>query len=57
MVSMYGTSIGRTPFTTKLASGTYKAVFSADGYLDLNQSISVGPGQSSTVHAVFDLKP
>jgi len=57
MVSMYGTSIGRTPFITKLAAGTYKAVFSADGYPDLNQSVSVGPGQSSTVHAVLDLKP
>jgi len=57
LVSMYGASIGQTPFTTKLAAGKYKAVFSADGYPDLTQSISVGPGQSSTVHAVFELKP
>jgi hypothetical protein len=57
LVSMYGTPVGRTPFTTRLASGSYKAVFSADGFRDLTESISVGPGYSNTVHAAFESKP
>lgn len=56
LVSMYGAPIGRTPFTTKLACGRYKAVFSADGYYDHTQSMSVGPGQSNIVHAEFEVK-
>jgi hypothetical protein len=56
LVSMYGTPVGRTPFTTRLAPGTYKAVFSADGFYDLTRSIPVGPGYSSTVHAAFESK-
>jgi hypothetical protein len=54
LVTMYGAPIGRTPFTIRLAPGTYKAVFSADGYYDLTQSVSVGPGYSNTVHAAFE---
>jgi len=57
LVTMYGAPVGRTPFTTRLAPGTYKAVFSADGYRDLTESMSVGPGRSNTVHAAFELKP
>jgi hypothetical protein len=57
LVSIYGTPIGRTPFTTKLAPGTYKAVFSADGYPDLTERMPVGPGYSNTVHAAFESKP
>jgi hypothetical protein len=57
LVSIYGTPVGRTPFTTKLAPGTYKAVFSADGYPDLTESMPVGPGYSNTVHAAFESKP
>jgi len=57
LISMYGTFIGRTPFTAKLATGTYTAVFSAAGYPDLTRSVSVGPGHLNTVHAVFQLKP
>ena len=57
LVTMYGAPIGRTPFTTRLAPGTYKAIFSADGYNDVTQSISVGPGYANTVHAAFELKP
>jgi len=57
LVSIYGTPIGRTPFATRLAPGTYKAVFSANGYSDLTESIAVGPGYANTVHAAFELKP
>jgi hypothetical protein len=56
LVSMYGAPVGRTPFTTRLAPGTYKAVFSADGFCDLTRSISVGPGYSNTVRAALELK-
>jgi hypothetical protein len=57
LVSMYGAPIGRTPFTTRLAPGTYKAVFSAEGHYDLTQSVSVGLGYSNSAHAEFELKP
>jgi hypothetical protein len=57
LVSMYGAPIGRTPFTTRLAPGSYKTVFSAEGYTDLTQNIAVGPGDSNTVHAAFTSKP
>lgn len=56
LVTMYGAPVGRTPFTTRLAPGTYKAIFSASGYYDLTQTVSVGPGRSNTVHAAFELK-
>jgi len=56
LVSIFGTAVGRTPFITKLAPGTYKAKFSVDGYYDLAQSTSVGPGYSNLVHAAFELK-
>jgi hypothetical protein len=57
LVSMYGAPIGRTPFITRLSPGTYKVVYSVDGYTDLTQTIRVGPGYSNTVHAAFELKP
>lgn len=57
LVSLYGTPVGRTPFTTRLAPGTYKAVFSAEGYHQLTKSVAVGPGYSNTAHAAFELKP
>ena len=53
LVTMYGAPVGRTPFTTRLAPGAYQAVFSADGYRDLTQAITVGPGHSNTVYAAF----
>lgn len=57
LVSMYGAPVGRTPFTTRLAPGTYKAVFSVEGFSGQTQTISVGPGQSNTVYAAFESKP
>jgi hypothetical protein len=53
LVTMYGAPVGRTPFTTRLAPGAYQAVFSADGYRDLTQGITVGQGHSTSVHAAF----
>ncbi|MEI4878361.1 PEGA domain-containing protein, partial [Klebsiella pneumoniae] len=32
VVTITGQPIGRTPFTTRLPQGIYKAVFSVDGY-------------------------
>jgi len=57
LVTMYGAPVGRTPFTTRLAPGTYKAVFSADGLTDLTESLRIGPGYSTTVNAAFESKP
>jgi hypothetical protein len=56
MVSMYGSPVGRTPFTTRLAPGTYQAVFAAGGFHDMTENISVGPGYSNAVHAAFASK-
>jgi len=55
VVSMYGQSIGRTPFTTKLQQGTYKAIYSADGYPVMSQDIAVGAGLPTTINATFQL--
>jgi PEGA domain-containing protein len=55
MVSMYGAPLGRTPFTTKLAPGSYKATFSVAGYADITQSLSVGPGYSNVANAPFEM--
>lgn len=57
MVHMYGTPVGRTPFVTRLAPGVYQALFSIPGYSDLNETLTVGPGYSNTVHAPFEMKP
>ncbi|HUE02106.1 MAG TPA: PEGA domain-containing protein [Bryobacteraceae bacterium] len=56
LVTMYGAPVGRTPFTTRLAQGTYTAIFSVDGFYDLTQTINVGPGYANTAHAAFELK-
>jgi hypothetical protein len=56
LVSIYGTPVGHTPFTTRLAPGAYKAVFSAQGYTDVTQTIAVGPGLANTVHGAIELK-
>jgi len=56
LVMIYGAPVGRTPFSTRLSPGTYKTVFSRDGYYDLSQSVTVGPGYSNTVTGAFELK-
>lgn len=57
LVTMYGAPVGRTPFTTKLAPGTYKAIFSQAGFVDLTENIIVGPGHSNAVNAMFESRP
>ena len=56
LVTIYGAAIGRTPFITKLQPGTYQAVFSADGYNSVTESVSVGPGYSNIVSGAFETK-
>jgi hypothetical protein len=56
VVRIYGTVLGRTPFVTRLQPGTYRAVFSVDGYVDLTQNFVVGPGRGTLVNAPFELK-
>ena len=57
VVSIYGAPVARTPFTTRLAVGTYKTLFSTDGYREVPREIAVGPGRSNTVHVAFPAKP
>src|SRR6266851_4512967 len=42
LVSIGGMALGRTPFTTKIPLGYYKATFSIYGYANSNESLSVG---------------
>jgi hypothetical protein len=49
VVTIAGQPIGRTPFTTKLPPGTYKAVFSADGFAAMSKDLAVGTGYPTTV--------
>ena len=55
VVSIGGMAIGRTPFTTKLPPGFYKATFSVVGYANSIESITVGTGYPAMVTAA--LKP
>jgi hypothetical protein len=52
-VSIGGMALGRTPFTTKIPFGYYKATFSVYGYLNSIESISVGAGNPTTVNATL----
>ena len=49
IVTIAGQPIGKTPFTTKLPPGTYKAVFSVDGYTTMSKDLAVGTGYPTTV--------
>jgi hypothetical protein len=49
LVTITGQPIGRTPFTTKLPPGSYKAVFSVDGYAAVSKDVPVGTGFPTTV--------
>jgi hypothetical protein len=53
LVSIGGMGIGRTPFTTKLQPGVYKAAFSIAGYSNSVESVAVGPGNPTTVNATL----
>jgi len=53
LVSIGGMAIGRTPFTTKIPLGYYKATFSVYGYLNSIESISVGAGYPTTVNTTL----
>jgi len=46
-------ALGRTPFTTKIPLGVYKATFSVYGYLNSIESLSVGAGYPTTVNALL----
>ena len=48
-----GMGIGRTPFTTKLQPGVYKAAFSIAGYSNSVENVAVGPGNPTTVNATL----
>lgn len=56
LVTMYGSPIGRTPFNTRLAPGKYTVVFSADGYTDLTEFVTVGPGLPNVANGPFELQ-
>ena len=49
MVSIAGQPIGRTPFTTRLPQGIYKATFSENGYAATSKDVTVGSGYPTTV--------
>jgi hypothetical protein len=49
VVTISGQPIGRTPFTTRIPPGLYKAVFSIDGYATMSKDVAVGAGYPTTV--------
>jgi hypothetical protein len=53
LVTIGGMAIGRTPFTTKLPPGFYKATFSVAGFASSIEDITVGPGYPTTVSATL----
>jgi hypothetical protein len=54
LVSIGGMALGRTPFTTKIPLGYYKATFSLYGYVNSIESLSVGAGFPTTVNAMLN---
>jgi hypothetical protein len=53
LVIIGGMALGRTPFTTKLPPGAYKATFAVYGYSNSVESIAVGAGYPTTVNATL----
>jgi hypothetical protein len=56
VVTIYGTPVGRTPFTTRLQPGTYRAVFSSDGYSASSADVAVGAGYPTTVSTTLQAR-
>ncbi|HEV3330552.1 MAG TPA: PEGA domain-containing protein [Bryobacteraceae bacterium] len=57
LVTMSGQPIGRTPFTTRLGPGSYKAAFSVDGYATSTKDVPVGNGFPTTVSTALRALP
>jgi hypothetical protein len=53
LVTIGGMAIGRTPFTTKLPPGYYKATFSVAGFTTSIENMTVGAGYPTTVNATL----
>jgi len=53
LVIIGGMALGRTPFTTKLPPGMYKATFAVYGYSNSVENIAVGAGYPTTVNATL----
>jgi len=53
VVIIGGMALGRTPFTTKLPPGAYKATFAVYGYSNSVENIAVGAGYPTTVNAML----
>jgi hypothetical protein len=53
LVTIGGMGLGRTPFTTKLAPGFYKATFSVAGFASSVQNMQVGLGYPTTIDATL----
>ena len=53
LVTIGGMAIGRTPFTTKLPPGFYKATFAVAGFTSSIENMTVGSGYPMTVNATL----
>ena len=53
LVIIGGMALGRTPFTTKLPPGAYKATFAVYGYSNSVENMTVGAGYPTTVNATL----
>jgi hypothetical protein len=53
LVTIGGMALGRTPFTTKLPPGFYKATFAVAGFTNSTENMTVGAGYPTTVNATL----
>jgi len=53
LVTIGGMAIGRTPFTTKLPPGFYKATFAVAGFTNSIENMTVGAGYPTTINATL----